>query len=281
METTSRLLPLICAVFFSQPAAAFSGSDLAALIDTTPAGGTLTLTAGIYDSDAPILIRKDLEITGPATATVQAELQIIGVTVHIVGVTLHQIPRVAATNPDIAPWMYQDAQIAVRTGGQIWIDDLTADAAPGSAKSFIYSATGSVFIRAVHKPTIISYLAVPAITIKAWYNSYLMLISFTQNGTNTRVTVYTNGQNAGVYVVSSQITMLSATIVSTTAGGTQCLSLSRAAIATVHGTSAFYNCAIGVSYEHAAQAWIDGTVTYYQVPEKWHHWIFTAEQTLR
>ena len=262
-------------------ALAFAGTDLRPLIDATPAGGTIVLSAGIYDSDDPILIRKDVRIEGPATATLQAELQVIGVTVQITGVTIHQIPRTAATVADVAPWTYQDAQIVVRSGGQLWIDDLTADAAPGSAKSFLYSAAGSVFIRAVHKPTIISYAGVPAITIKSWYNSYLMLISFIQNGPSIRVGVYTSGLPAGVYVTSSTFTMINATIISTGAANTQCLTLNRSALASIHEQSAFYSCALGITTQHNAQAWVDGAVTYYQVPTKSYHYTYANEQTLK
>ena len=272
---------LIATVMLAHSPTAALACPIEDMINSVGAGMTVTLPPGTHDCDHPIILTRDITIKGDNFTVVQAEFHITsGATVHIIGPLLHQVYKPDTPPPgDSSPIMIQDAQIMVRGGASLWLDDLTADADITAHKGFVHAVGSSVYLRAQNAPMVVKYGAVtPAIAIRAYYGSYLMMASF--SATN-RVTVYTSGIPSGVYIASSQLTMLQATIASTGAANTQCLSLARSSLVSIHGASAFYTCQLGITYQHGARAWVDPAVTYFQVPTKSYHYVLPGEQTLQ
>lgn len=272
---------LLAALFVALSPAASHACPFEDMLNSVGAGGTVNLPPGTHDCDHPIHLTRDLNINGNSGTVIQSEFIIYGgATVNMTGASFHQVYK---SNIDT------DAQITVRGGAAVWLDDFFADVELTGKKGFILATGGSIYIRALHAPTVIDYrnlssappATTPQIAVRAYYNSYLMLISFTHISAQNIVRVWTPGIPAGVYVTSSTLTMLQAIIGSTGGANTQCLTLNRGSHGTIHGQSAFYSCQLGITYQQSAAVWIDPAVTYSGVTTKTYRYTFPGEQTLQ
>lgn len=190
MEMKRLIFSLALSLYCS---AGFAATPIQPMIDactTNPCD--IVLADGEYDDANPVLIHRDVRISGTRNAVVHSEIQILGGSLaHFVGFTFDMNKAGAPARNGFSSLLYPQNGMIVVMNSLLFADDLEIHAEPGLTgnallKNAIYVVNGQLQLRAVTQFSRVDWRNSPYQVIELLYNSYANIFDLTptQQGMN-------------------------------------------------------------------------------------------------